>query len=191
MQGALRQVLLTHFADRENILNSSLRQLLAEKGVWGERPGAFPIESLHNWRPEHTETRPAIILKEGAWNWQRMGIGDSTGDDARSGRRTFLGFWQGTHTLFALGNTGVEAQILAVEIAKLMLWYASEISTQLALQRFVPVSVGEVAALKESKEHYVVPVTVAYVAPESWYIQQEAPRLKRIIFKTSEVLKNY
>jgi len=120
-----------------------------------------------------------------------MGIGDITGEDYRSGELTFGGYWQGSHTIFALAKEGAEAQILAIEVAKCLLWFGSEILEQLELQRFVPVSIGEVAALKESREHYVVPVVVAYVVPEFWKLQPDAPRTKRIVFRTSQTLSDY
>jgi hypothetical protein len=192
MQGALRQVLLQHFADPRNILNATLRTKLERDGVWspGTDTGIY-IESLHRWRPELTESRPGIILSEGEWQWQRYGIGDQMGVEWRSGKQHFGGIWKGTHTFFAVDNNGAEAQMLAWEVAKLMLWFASEIAEKLELHRFVPVAVGEVAALKEATENYVVPVTVAYAAFETWYIQEEAPRLKRIVFRTSEVFGDY
>lgn len=192
MQGALRQVLIQHFSDARNILNSTLRGRIERDGVWspGTDTGIY-IESLHKWRPELTEARPGLILKEGAWQWQRMGIGDRKGEDYRSGKQFFGGYWAGTHTVFALANEGAEAQILAIEAMKCFLWFESEISAQLELQRFVPVSIGEVSALKEATENYVVPLVVAYVVPEFWYIQPDAPRVKRIVWKASETLPTY
>lgn len=192
MTGALRQILIQRFSDARNILNSTLREQLDRDGVWSSDANTgIVIESLHRWRPELTEARPGLILKEGTWTWQRMGIGDRNGTDFRSGREYFGGYWNGSHTIFALAKEGAEAQILAIEAMKCLLWWESEITEQLELQRFVPVSIGEVSALKEAKEHYVVPLVVAYTVPEFWYIQQEAPRLKRIIWKTSEVLPTY
>ena len=192
MQGALRQVLIQHFSDARNILNATLRGRIERDGVWSNTADTgIYIESLHKWRPELTESRPGIVLKEGQWAWQRVGIGDTAGDDARSGQQFFGGYWNGTHTFFALANEGAEAQILAIEIAKVMLWFESEIMDQLELQRFVPVSIGEVSALKEATENYVVPVSVAYVVPEFWVLNPDAPRTKRIVFKTSEVLGGY
>jgi hypothetical protein len=192
MTGALRQVLAQHFSDVRNILNSSLRARLTRDGVWSDGTDTgIVIESLTRWRPELTEARPGLILKSGVWQWQRMGIGDITGEDYRSGELTFGGYWQGSHTIFALAKEGAEAQILAIEVAKCLLWFGSEILEQLELQRFVPVSIGEVAALKESREHYVVPVVVAYVVPEFWKLQPDAPRTKRIVFRTSQTLSDY
>jgi len=192
MQGALRQVLLQHFADARNILNGTLRKSIERDGVWSKEANTgIYIESLHKWRPELTESRPAIILAEGDWKWQRMGIGDQTGYEVRSGKRFFGGFWQGTHTFFAVANSGAEAQLLAWEVAKIMLWFGPEIMDKLELHRFVPVAVGKVSALKEATENYVVPVSVAYVAAETWSLQVEAPRLKRIVFRASEIFEDY
>ncbi len=119
------------------------------------------------------------------------GIGDKRGEDYRSGKLFFGGYWKGTHTIFALGNEGAEALILATEVMKVMLWFEEEISKQLELQRFVPLRRGKVSALKEATENYVVPSSVAYVVPEFWYLQPDAPRTKRIVFKASDTLGSY
>lgn len=192
MQGALRNVLIQHFGDVRNILNATLRDRMVRDGPWRETSDTpLVIESLHRWRPELAEKRPALVLKEGAWQWQQQGIGNQAGEDYRSGRQFFGGLWAGSHTIFAIAQNGAEAQILATEALKCLLWFATEIAGQLELQRFVPVSIGEVAALKESAEHYVVPVVVAYLVPEGWWIQPDAPRTKRIVWRTSTVLPNY
>jgi len=161
-------------------------------GVWStDNENGLMIESLHRWRPELTESRPALILKEGEWRWLRLGIGDQAGVEYRSGKLTFGGYWTGTHTIFAVANGGREAQTLAIETMKCLLWFSSQIIDALELQRFVPVSIGSVSALKESTENYVVPLTVAYAVPEFWTLQEEAPRIKRITWRTSQVLAGY
>lgn len=192
VQGILRQTLIQHFSDHRNILNASLRKRIKDDGSWtpDAKTGIY-IESLHQWRPEQTESRPGIVLKEQDWQWQRRGIGDRFGGSVISGQHTFSGFWSGSHTLFALGNEGAETQILAIEVAKILLWYGPLFVSDLGMHRFVPVSIGAVAALKESTENYVVPVNVAYMVQESWHLTPEAPRLKRIQFKASEFLRDY
>lgn len=190
MTGALRQVFCQHFADPENLISESLRTTMRREGAWREGPeSGLQIESLGRWRPELTEARPGIIIKSGEWTWLRVGIGDQAGADLRSGRRSFGGFWQGTHTIFALGNEGAETQVLAAEVAKVLLWFGPVIADQLCLQRFLIVSIGELAALEESTENYVVPINIGYVAPEEWFLQDDAPRLKRIEFRASAILQ--
>lgn len=188
MSGILRQVLLQHFVDPDQIISASLRRSLEHNGAWreGTNTGIY-IESLARWRPELTESRPAIVLKEGDWEWKRLGIGDHMGTDSLTGQQDFGGCWAGTHTLFVLGNEGAETQILAWEVSKTLLWYARQIARDFDLRRFVPVSTGALAALKESTENYVVPVNVAYVVDETWWIQEDSPRLKRIVFRASDL----
>lgn len=192
LTGAFRQILIQVFADPRNILNHTLRTRLTQTGGWqpNNKPGIM-IEALTSWNPQMAEHRLAIIIKSHEWTWQRRGIGDQAGVDYRTGRAFFAGEWTGAHTFFVLGNEGEETLQLAIETGKQLRWFGALIMQQLELSRFVVVSIGEIAALKESSEHYVVPVTVAYAGWEGWYTQPEAPRLKHIEFTTEEALKGY
>lgn len=190
MTGALRQILVQYFADPDNVRSAFLRRYLEREGAWkeGDDTVGLYIESLTAWRPELTEARPAIVIKENDWEWMRVGIGDQSFVDYRDGKAMYAGYWKGTHTVFAIGNEGAETLILAVEIAKLLLWFHSVIQEQLNLHRFIVMSISGVHALKESTENYVVAVTIGYVVEEVWDLQQEAPRLKRIVFNPEEFL---
>lgn len=187
--GAIRQLLLQHFVDPDNIRNANLRRYLEREGAWsGDVTTGIYIEGIGRWRPELTEARPAIVIKEGSWKNQRVGIKDLSGSDYRDGRQSFSSFWHGSHAIFALGGQGAETQILATEIAKLLVWFGSEIADEFGLFRFLVTEIGELAAVQEATENYVVPVSVAYVAEERWELQLEAPRLKRIIFDAEEII---
>jgi len=189
MTGIIRQILMQVFVDEQNVRNSHLRNYLRRNGVWSEGvDSGLYIESLLRWRPELTESRPALVIKEGDWEWMRVGIGDQAGVDWRSGKESFLGYWKGTHTVFAIGGEGPETQILGAEVAKLLLWYGSMIADQMRLHRYVPLQLGAPQALQEATENYVVPVSVAYVAEEQWGLTPDAPRLKRIVFDTDDLM---
>lgn len=189
MTGIIRQILLQVFVDENNIRNAHLRNYLRRNGVWSEGvDSGIYIESLLRWRPELTESRPALVIKEGDWDWMRVGIGDRAGVDWRSGRQSGLGYWKGTHTVFAIGGEGPETQLLGAEVAKLLLWYGQTIVDQMNLHRYVPLQLGAPRALQEATENYVVPVSVAYVAEERWSTQVDAPRLKRIVFDTDDLM---
>lgn len=187
--GTLRQIFCQHFSDPEHVLSPALRRYLTREGGWrSAEDSPLMIEAIANWRPEMTEARPGIVIKEGDWNWQRVVIGDGAGEHYQDGVSYFLGHWMCTHTVFALGGEGAETQNLASEVAKLILWYTPIIQDQLDLHRFTLVSLGALHVLEESKEHYVVPVTVAYVVEERWHMQAETPRLKRIRFNAAELM---
>lgn len=190
MTGIIRQILMQVYVDEENVRNPHLRQYLRDNGAWSAGPeSGLYIESIARWRPEMTGARPALLIKEGDWSWMRVGIGDRVGIDWRSGKESFLGFWRGTHTVFAVGNEGAETQILAAETAKLLLWYGREIQDQMDLHRYMVMQIGALSALKESTENYVSPINIAYVAQETWSTQVDAPRLKRIRFSTEDLLR--
>jgi hypothetical protein len=55
------------------------------------------------------------------------------------------------------------------------------------LMKFGVTEVGGIGEVQEVVQGYAVPVTVAYVAEESWALQPVAPRLKRIVLKASEL----
>lgn len=189
MSGTIRQILLQHFADSGNIMSASLRAYLEQEGVWtGDEKTSLYIETLARWRPELTEARPAIIIKEGDWQNERVGIGDMFGADARTGAVSYCSHWRGTHVIFALGGEGAETQVLAAEIAKLLVWFGPVIMDQLELHRFLLTSVSGLHAVQEATENYVAAVSVGYVAEERWDLTVEAPRLRRIVFQPEEVL---
>lgn len=187
VSGAILQALRQHFCDPANIMNHRLRAYLQREGAWGAgRSSGLYIEVLAKWEPRETERRPAILIKENDWEMSRSVIGGIADEDWRLGVTTYLGMWQGTHTIFALGNEGAETQILAAEIARLMVWFSQVFCEQLSLHRFQMIQLGALSAVEESTEHYVAPVTVAYQAEEVWDLQLEAPRLKRITFTADE-----
>ena len=189
MTGIIRQILLQHFADPNHVANHYLRTYLEENGAWQEGDGSgIYIEALQRWKPEETEARPALLIDEGEWRWRRVGIGDQAGVDTRSGEEFYAGYWQGTHTIFAIGGAPAETQLFSAEAAKLMLYYGPTISDEMDLHRFVMMRLGKLSAVKESTENYVVPIEIAYVAEERWSLLQDAPRLKRIVFRADDLL---
>lgn len=197
--GALRQVLLSHFSDADNLLNHYLRRKLRASGPWideatrqasGDVSGIL-IEPLVNWTPEQSGQKPSLLLKSNSWNWERVSIGDQAGADVRTGTRYFSGYWIGSHTIFAAAKEGEEASLLATEVAKILLFYANDIREKLGLSRFSLVSIGEVAEVEEAADTYTVPVVVGYACAENWALIPDAPRLKRIIWRTKVVLNHY
>jgi len=194
--GFLRQLYGQHFADPNNLENPILRRKIERLGPWvqesddGESPKAgIQIESVTRWKPDTMQQRPAIVIKRNDWKWVSQIIDDrAMGDRTPDQFEHYVGWWRGSHTVFAIAGEGGEAEHLGTEIAKLMVWYRSVIRRALNLDRWVLVSVGSLVELEEADENYAVPVTVSYAGQESWELLQEVPRLKRISIKASNVL---
>lgn len=189
MTGMFVQILRQHFADPSHLEEIKLRTKFTAAGGWLPSPtSGLQIEHVLRWSPEMTEKRPGILVQRNDWQWDRRLIGDQAGDDYVSGHESYLGFWQGSHTFFALADKGAEAELLGFEVARVLLRYSPEITNNAMLHRFIPVSIGRPAVVEESSKNYAVPVTFAYTAEESWDLIPHVPRLKRIVFKPRDFL---
>lgn len=190
--GLLRQLLITHFSDAENIEEPQLRQKFKDDNTWkhdpnGDQDSGILIESITRWTPSSSNKRPSILIKRNSWQWQKIGIGDKAGVNLMEGSHSFTGLWQGSHTLYCLAAWGLETELLAMEVVKFLLHFSPWIREQMSFKKFYIAEVGGVGEVQEVVQGYAVPVTVAYVAEESWALQPAAPRLKRIVLKASEL----
>jgi hypothetical protein len=190
--GLLRQLLITHFSDPNNIEERQLRQKFKDDSAWkpdanGENKSGILIESITRWTPNSSNKRPAVLIKRNSWQWQKIGLGDSVGYNPFEGGHNYTGLWQGSHTLYCLAAWGLETELLAMEVVKFLLHFSPWIREQMGFKKFYIHEVGGVGEVQEVVQGYAVPVTVAYVAEESWTLQPAAPRLKRIVLKASEL----
>jgi hypothetical protein len=177
MTGVLRDILMRHFVGG-NVEEPDLRQL-----VWraGETTDIL-IESVHRWRPELTEHRPAILIKRNTLQNQRRGIGDMQQGNLpdQFGHEHYATFWVGSHTLFCVGGSGAQAELLATEVQRHLTEFARPFAFSLGIHRFQVTQIGAVAELEEAKENWVVPVTVGYGYDERWKLIEQAPRLHNV-----------
>jgi hypothetical protein len=192
MTGFLRQLLLDHFVDPNNIEDPRIRRRLEDVGAWrpsenGENVSGIIIESHTKWQPNTSMQRQSLVIKRDRWQWQRVGIGDFADEDSRDGFMYYRGFWQGSHTVLAIAGNGAEAELLGTEVMRFLLRYGAIIVAEMGLHRFIPIGMDTLHKVKEVADHYAVPVTVAYAAEESWRTEPQAPRLKRISFRASDL----
>ena len=193
MTGFLRQLLMGHFADPENIEEPRIRRHIETLGAWkpadaGDNKGGILIESITRWSPNTADKRPAILIKRNGWRWQKQTIGDIAAANDYTGAVSYAGMWEGSHTIYCLSSAGAETEFLATEVLKFLINFSPLIRDQMDLFRFYVAEVGGIGEVQEVAQGYAVPVTVAYVAEEAWLLQPYAPRLKRIVFKASDLL---
>jgi hypothetical protein len=196
MTGFLRQLLIGHFKDPDNIEEPRLRRQIEELSSWHPTDydetepevKGISIESITRWDPSKVDKRPAILLKRNGWKWQRHSIGDISNRNAYTGSTSYAGLWEGSHTIFCLTPNGAETEFLATETVKFLIQFSPMIREQMDLHKFYVSEVGGIGEIQEVIQGYAVPINVAYVAEEAWTLQPYAPRLKRIVFKASELL---
>lgn len=195
MTGLLRQLLMGHFTDPQHIEEPRVRRQIEMLNQWQPEPEVeqptrrgILIESITRWVPNSADKRPALLIKRNSWTWLKQTIGDRLESNPYTGKNSYFGFWQGSHTIYCMSGTGAETEFLAAEVVKFLILFSPLIRSQLELHKFFVSEVGGVGEVQEVVQGYAVPVTVTYVAEENWSIQPYVPRLKRIVFKASDLL---
>jgi hypothetical protein len=176
--GFFRDLLTRHFQS-ENIQSRDLANY-----IWrDDMTTGILIESIHRWRGDLAEKRPAILIKRNQYSNTRMTIGDQAGTDAQ-GNRQYVTWWTGSHTLFCIHASGASAEVLATEVQREITQFAPVILQTLGLFRLVVTDVGAISEIEEAKESFVIPVNVTWAYQEFWTIKQEALRLRSVGLST-------
>lgn len=181
LTGCFIDILRRHFSDAQNIQETKLRNL-----TWNPTDASrMLIEAVTQWRPQMTERRPAIIVKPNGMQTMRRGVGNrrQLPPHDQDGNGRYAVFWLGSHTLFCLGGTGAQAEILASEVQRQIGQFAPVLAPALSLLRLQVIEVGEIHEVEEATENFIVPVTIGYSFEEKWVLAPQVPRLKEISLK--------
>ena len=184
MSGLMKQLLIDHFANPDNIEHVEFRNR-----VWKQKQcdSGILIEIAPTWNPITTEKRPAIIIKRNDWtNIKRGSLGNVSGATPE-GNKKYTKFMKGSHTLFCICKKWAEAEILGAEVYRHFMHYGDVFRQYFNLMMFELVQIGQPHEIEECEEHWTVPVTVSYAWEETWILRQAAPRLK--VFRVSSLLQ--
>jgi hypothetical protein len=181
VQGLLVSWMRTHFSEAPNIEDPALSSTLWAADV---RQTGIAIDSVYKWQPAMTEFRPGIFIKRGAWKILRLGIDDRRMGTTASGYRQYSTFIQGTHTLFCVSSAPAECEILGAEVLRELIEFGPVIRQAYGFLKFQVMEGGEVSILEEARQNFILPISVAYAAEESWEITQQAPPLKSVKLST-------
>ena len=173
--GLILDLLRKHYATPLNIEERDLRSLVWQESV---RTGIL-IESIHRWRGDLVQKRPAIVVKKNARHNVRKGIADYAGADEQ-GHVWFETFWVGTHTLFCIHESGASAEILATETQRELTQFGPLFTKYMDLFMWQVVDVGDTYDLEEARQSFVVPITVAWAYSEKWKLELESLKLRKV-----------
>lgn len=172
--GLLRDLLIRHFQEG-NIESKDLQRY-----VWrNDLTTGILIESIHRWRGDLAEKRPAILIKRNQYSNTRMTIGDQAGED-QWGNRQYATWWTGSHTLFCIHASGASAEILATEVQREITQFAPVLLQTIGLFRLMVTDVGPISEIEEAKESFVIPVNVAWAYQETWKVKVDSLRIRGI-----------
>lgn len=188
MTGFMLEYLRSHFMSSDSI---EMREILGDPSDPAYRatpytpndPNSFlNIESVTLWKPSTTDVRPAILVRREDAQIQSIGIGDRLmgGGPMHDGSLEYCVLWAGSLTVFCLARSPRTAELLSFEVTRELIGFKQEIRKKLGLMRFGVAAFGKLFKLEEPAEHYGVPVTVAYVAQQTWRTLPAAPKLKTV-----------
>jgi hypothetical protein len=191
--GMFLRILEAHFEEADKIENPELRDNIFKAQPNDTTEGlvytGILIDPIYKWNPQNFSTRPAIYVKRNDVETERLGINDGLtvgigkNDDGTykddEGEYHVRGM-RGSHTLFCIGKTGAEAEVLSSEVYSEMQCFAPVLRRDLKLKRFEVVQAAEVSQLQEHAQHFVVPIVVAWYAFSRWRLRQLAPKLKTL-----------
>jgi len=181
--GFLRDLLIRQWANPQNIIAPEMKQY-----VWSEQPDSgILIESVHRYRADVVEKRPAIMIKRNSFRNMQVGFGGQIfggGMEAYESEKGAISRHQtlfiGSHTLFCIHGTGASTEILATEVMGHLVACLWPIRQHLALRQFSVTEVGAIQELEESRENFVVPITIGWGYEHTWQLRLESLPLQSV-----------
>lgn len=180
--GLFRHWLCLHFADVSNIVDPLFKD---PPLLWtaSKETTQIVIESVGEFDPTIVEARPAILLARGDWDSQRLGIDDRSmpnwhpeGQPSASTQHAIL--WIGSHTIWCATRNYGQCERLAGEVADMLMEEAPIVRRVMGFHRLTVAKIGAPGKLKEAREHFAIPITLAYAHIVTWAISPEATRMR-------------
>jgi hypothetical protein len=181
--GFFRDFLVRQWSSAINILTPELKQYL-----WSEGLGSgILIESVHRFRGDLVEKRPAIMIKRNSYRnlamgfaGQIMGGGLAAYENEKGAISRYVTHFVGSHTLFCIHQTGASTEMLATEVQSQLVGFSPVIRKHLNLRQFSVAEVGAIQELEESTENYVVPITASWAYEHTWELREESLPLQAL-----------
>lgn len=154
--------------------------------VWTAQPSSpIFISSLAEWAPNQSQERPAVLVDrlDQDKEMNQRGIGDQL-QGIKPGQ--FAHFMNGQHVVHCLGGRDGEAEAVAFEVWRELTRFAPYLRELLCLLRLLPMRIGKRVQLsQEHKEHYSVPIVLAYGYSEAWRVkvldEEEITAIKSLV----------
>lgn len=181
--GFFRDFLVRQWSDAQNIVAPELKQYL-----WKEDPDSgILIETVHRFRGDIVEKRPAIMIKRNSYrnlpmgfSHQIMGGGLAAYQNEKGAISHYATHFVGSHTLFCIHQTGASTEMLATEVQGQLIEFSPIVRKALELRQFNVAEVGAIQELEESTENYVIPITVSWAYQHTWELREKSLPLQAV-----------
>lgn len=181
--GFFRDLLIRQWSNAQNIKFPEMRQYL-----WRDNTSTgILIESVHKFKADLVEKRPAIMIKRNSFrnvpigfSGESFGSGINAYQNEKGAITQYATLFAGSHTLFCIHGTGASTELLASEVLQHIVECMPPIRRQLKLRQFSVTEVGNIQQLEESDENYVVPITVGWAYQHTWELKLQSLPLQAV-----------
>jgi hypothetical protein len=142
------------------------------------------IESVYRWDARTTGQRPAILVRRNDQTPKKIGIGGNrvltmgvpSPLEMRDWSDEYATPMSGSHTIFAIAKEAGQAEVLAQECGEHLRQFGPVFEREFGFLEFNLSQMGAVAQLRESDEHFAVPLGLEYAYYDRWKLIPVAPR---------------
>ena len=177
----LTRVLKQYFSDPSNFTNDELRQL-----VTNQKP---VVTQMTHIDPEEVGELPKIAVQfMGAqMEERRFGKDNRVAYNIRNSTETFFTAWQVQHQFEIVTAVKREAILLGEAVCQLLNHYRTVLLQMLAAYDCKVTQFSGVKVLGEDAVNgFQTNIGLLTIAPDKWYLAENAPRLKRINYNLQE-----
>lgn len=180
LTGLIRDRLTAHFANN----GAYIREM--KRSVWRNDPSTdINIESFYRWdQAKAGSGKKELIVKPEGMRSSRLAVHD-VHSVTPVGNTIFTVQWVGRHVVYANSGLGSDAELLGAEVSQFLLktgpalkdilnlldWRVPEVQGPTELAKLVPGAGANV---------FTVPVEVTWTYNQSWRVEQESVRLRKI-----------
>lgn len=193
LTGAILRILQNHFSTPNYIEDEALKdnivKLQPEDTSEGLLETGILIAPVYKWDPAILGKRIAIYIKRNPLRTQKLGINhgmtSGLGKEEDGSLTTLRGEYHtigvlGSHTIFCIGRTGAETEVLGYEVFRELVQFGPAIRKDLKLHRLETTEMSDVNRIEEYDQHFVAAVVLGWAYLETWRIVPDAPWLKTL-----------
>jgi|LakMenE18May11ns_1017448.scaffolds.fasta_scaffold9957880_4 hypothetical protein len=189
VSGVLQDCLRQLFSSSDNILHPQLKEFYWAPEATEEAlkaPFQVIIENYFSVNVSQMGVRPAILIKPGVWQENKLSIGDralgGTGSD-------YYKRITGTHTVLVLAKTVAQAELIAREVHGYLSHFGPLLREWMGFSRWEVPAINEPGDMEQNLENIVIQIPVQYEFVYSWTLTPQASRLLRQI-SVNAIMKN-
>tara|TARA_Y100000034_G_scaffold126707_1_gene178352 strand:+ start:133 stop:825 length:693 start_codon:yes stop_codon:yes gene_type:complete len=172
--------------DANNVINPAIQDYYWAPEFDADMENArnqIMIEDVFSWTPDKAGQRPAVLVKGNKWIDQKASIGHRLhGNQSTDGKESFYKRVKGGHTIFVIGKTPAQTELLAREVYLYLSSFSQVIIKETCFDRWEVPTFEAVQELEEYTEHFAIPINLQYELSYTWELFPVTRLLQGVFF---------